>query len=62
MALRRGRIHWYDIVLLALAAAIVYPDKVLDWLSERTGRAFGRSYLILIEVLAIALMIVTMAC
>jgi hypothetical protein len=60
MAIRRGRIHWYDIVLFGLAAAIVYPDKILEWLSERTGRALGWLHLILIEVIAIVLMIVAM--
>ena len=52
--------NWYDIVLVALAAAIVYPDKVLDWLSERTGRAFGWFHVVVLEVVAIALMGVTM--
>jgi len=60
MAFRRGRIHWYDIVLLGLAAAIVYPDKILEWLSEHTGRALGWLHLILIEAAAITLMVVAM--
>ena len=60
MAFRRGRIHWYDIILIGLAAAIVYPDKILEWVSERTGRALGWLHLILIEVVAIILMIVAM--
>ena len=60
MAFRRGRINWYDIVLIGLAAAIVYPDRILEWLSERTGRALGWLHLILIEVVAIMLMVVVM--
>lgn len=52
--------NWYDIVLVALAAAIVYPDKVLEWMSERTGRAFGWFHVVVLEVVAIALMGVTM--
>jgi hypothetical protein len=52
--------NWYDIALVALAAAIVYPDKVLEWLSERTGCAFGWFHVVVLEVVAIALMGVTM--
>ncbi len=52
--------NWYDIVLVALAAAIVYPDKVLEWLSERTGRAFGWFHVVVLEVVAITSMGVTM--
>ena len=60
MALRRGRIHGYDIVLLVLAAAMVYPDKVLEWLSERMGRVFGWFHVAVLEGIAITLMGVTM--
>ena len=52
--------NWYDIALVALAAAIVYPDKVLEWLSERTGRAFAWFHVVVLEVVAITLMGVTM--
>lgn len=51
---RRGRIHWYDLVFFALAAVVVYPDKVLDWIGGKTGRAFGWVHLVLLEVVAIA--------
>ena len=60
MTFRRGRIDWYDFVLIGLAAAIVYPDRILEWLSERTGRVLGWLHLILIEVAAIGFMIVAM--
>ena len=26
----RGKISWYDLIIFGLAAAIVYPDKILD--------------------------------
>jgi len=60
MFFRRGRIHWYDIVFTGLAAAIVYPDKILEWLSGQTGFAWGLLHLILVQAVAIGLMIVAM--
>jgi hypothetical protein len=56
----RARWHWYDIIIVGLAAAIVYPDKVLDWVGERTGKAFGWRHIIWLEVIAIGLMIFAM--
>lgn len=56
----RARIHWYDIIVLPLAAAIVYPDVVLDWLSEMTGKILGWWHLLAVELAAIGLMIVAM--
>lgn len=53
---RRGA-HWYDFVLLAIAAAIVYPDHVLEWLSHWTGKAYGWGQLIVYEIVAIGLLI-----
>lgn len=52
--------EWYDFMLIGLAALIVYPDKILEWLSTCTGRALGWGHLILIEVVAIVLMIAVM--
>ena len=43
-----------------IAAAIVYPDKVLDWIGERTGRAFSWRHVVWLEVVAIGLMIIAM--
>lgn len=57
MRLRNRGGAWYDFVLIGIAALIVYPDKVLEWAGERTGRSFGWLHLILLEVIAIALMI-----
>ncbi|HMJ90385.1 MAG TPA: hypothetical protein VK530_11240 [Candidatus Acidoferrum sp.] len=56
MRFGRGRWHWYDLPILALAAAIVYPDRVLDWIGERTGKAFGWTHVVLVEVFAVALL------
>lgn len=52
--------HWYDMVFLGLAAIVVYPDEVLDWMSERTGKAFGWGHLLLLEVLSLAAMAAAM--
>jgi len=60
MRFRRGQIHWYDFILIGLAAAIVYPDKILEWVSEKTGRSYGLMALLVVEVVAIGLMIMTM--
>lgn len=58
MQLRRGGLHWYELIFLGLAAAMVYPDKILEWMSARTGRALGWGHLILIEVVAVVLAVV----
>ena len=50
---RRGRWNWYDALFLILALAIVYPDRILDWLSEKTGRVWDGRHLVVFEVLAI---------
>lgn len=60
MAFRRGGSHWYDLILVVLAAAIVYPDKILDWMGECTGRSWGWLHLILIEMAALASMVMAM--
>ena len=60
MRFGRGRLHWYDLVLAGLAAVIVYPDKVLDWIGDRTGRAFNWWHVLVLEAIAIVLMVVVM--
>ncbi len=52
MRFRRGQIHWYDFVLFGLAAVIVYPDKVLAWLSQWTGKIYGWFHLLILEAIA----------
>jgi hypothetical protein len=56
MRFRRGRIHWYDIAFLALAAIIVYPDHVLEWIGDRTGKHFSWRHVIFLEVFALAVL------
>ncbi|MBL9174536.1 MAG: hypothetical protein JNL10_13450 [Verrucomicrobiales bacterium] len=56
-----GHWHWYDIIILGLAAVIVHPDRVLDWIGERSGRAFGWQHVALLEAVAMVLMSVAMA-
>jgi hypothetical protein len=55
-----SRWRWYDLLILGLAAAMVYPDKVVEWIGERTGKAVGWLHIVLFEILAITLMIVAM--
>jgi hypothetical protein len=43
-----------------LAATIVYPDQVLDWIGERTGKVFGWKHVACLEVIAIGVLILTM--
>lgn len=61
MRFGRGRLHWYDFIIAGLAAVIVYPDEVLDWIGDRTGQAFNWGHVLLLEGIAIALMFVVMA-
>lgn len=57
MLSRRGNYHWYDALLIALAGAIVYPDRVVEWLSRLSGRVLGLGSFILVEVAAIVGMV-----
>jgi hypothetical protein len=61
MRFGRGRWHWYDFVIAALAAVIVYPDKVLDWIGDRTGLGFNWRHVLLLEGIAVGLMFAVMA-
>ena len=61
MRFGRGRLHWYEFIIIGLAAVIVYPDKVLDWIGDRTGRAFDWRHVLLFEGIAVALMFAAMA-
>jgi tryptophan-rich sensory protein len=45
-------------MLLALTSAIVYPDKLLAWLSDRTGRCFTRWHVFILASVSIGLMII----
>src|ERR1700733_9120536 len=42
--------------LLALTSAIVYPDKLLEWLSAKTGISFTRWHVIILALASISLM------
>ena len=55
-----GRIGWEDVVTFSLAGAIVYPDKVFEWLSDKTGKTFGWLHLVVFELAAIGLMALAM--
>lgn len=46
-----------DTVLLLLAAAAVYPDAMLDYIGERTGKSFGWGHVIAWEVITVVLII-----
>lgn len=57
MTFGRRFFRLHDLVFLGLAAVVVYPDEILHWLSDATGRLFGWGSLILLEVVAIGLLI-----
>jgi hypothetical protein len=58
----RGNLHWYDLVIIGIAAAIVYPDKVLDWIGDRTGWSFKWPHVLLVVLIAAAAMWLAMLC
>ncbi len=43
-------VHWYEFVLLPLAAIVAYPDKVLHWLFPGADKLYQ---LVLLELVAI---------
>ena len=51
----RGKLNWYDPILLGLAALMVFPDYVLAWISDRTGRSFNVLHLVAVVVVGFAL-------
>lgn len=36
--------EWHDWLFLLLAAIVVYPDSVLNWIGENTNRTFTRKH------------------
>ena len=57
----RASWHWYDLIFVGLAVLIVYPEKFLDWISDRTGREFGWLHIVLLEIIAVGFIIFAMA-
>ena len=53
MLFRVSRLHWYDLVLISLAAMIVYPDKVAMWIGELLGRELNWVHATLISALGV---------
>jgi hypothetical protein len=53
-------IEWYNGIILPLAAAIVYSDKVLLWISDKTQVVYGWRTLIIYEMSAVGLMVLAM--
>lgn len=53
MRFGRNNWQWFDLVFVGLAAPMVYPDKCLNWLGERTRRTFGWREIVFLEVHAI---------
>jgi len=46
-----------SIVFIGVAAAIVYPDKILNWLSDRINFEYSLWHIILVEIIAITVII-----
>jgi hypothetical protein len=57
---RRG-LQWYDFIFFALAMPVVFPDRVFDWISERTGWFPGRIHHWLLMAAGLGGMALTMA-
>jgi hypothetical protein len=53
--------HWYDIIIVGLAAVLVYPDRARVWIGERAGKMLSRWHVVLLEVVAVAMMILAMS-
>ena len=61
MRFRHTRADWYDFLLLGLAAVVVYPDKVAEWIAEWTGWSLGVRHLIYVEIVALGLIVLAMS-
>ena len=53
----RRPIHWHDVAFVPLAAIVVYPDRVLDWIGARTGRHFTWVHVVLLIVVTLLVMV-----
>jgi len=56
--LGRRPIYWYDIVFFALAGVIVFPDKILLWISDMRGKIVRWWHYVLVELLGICCIII----
>ena len=54
----RRPIYLYDIVFFALAGAIVYPDKILLWISDVREKVVRWWHYFMLELLAISSIII----
>lgn len=61
MTFGRSRLHWYDLIMVGLAVAVVYPDQVLIWIGRARGRPFEKWHILLFEPVAVGVMIAAMA-
>ena len=57
----RGHLRWYDCLLIALAAAIIFPDEIVERLSRIYGRVLGTPTLVAVVLVGVVAMIVTTA-
>ena len=49
--------HWYEFVLLPVAALVVYADKVLLWASRKADKTYGWRHLVSVEALAVGVLV-----
>lgn len=51
-------LHWQNLVLFGFSLAIIYPDQLLLWIGQQTGRPFALWSLIVVEIIAMPLMVI----
>ena len=57
--MRYGRGEWYGWIFFFLAIAVVYADKLLDWVSDGTGWVWRLRHFLAFEVVAIGATVLT---
>ena len=60
MTFGRSRLHWYDLIMVGLAVAVIYPDRVLVWLGQFRRRPFKKWHIILFELVVVSVMVIAM--
>ena len=58
MRFRRG--EWYGWIFFFLAIAVIYGDKLLDWVSDGTGWVWRLWHFVVFEVFAISVIILAL--
>jgi hypothetical protein len=55
-----GNNGWYDIIFIGIGVIMFFPDLILEWIGEGTGRLFSWRHIVWLEIIAIVSIVIGM--